>query len=112
MACFTLGYPCKAMSLQTNSSKLQNIILSAHLDLKCCKSLITHRYNSYERTVNQSTSSGKSQVNYMLGKKHMKWWLRMRNNEQHAQLTRPPPVNDIVGEFKNQARFELGYAAL
>ncbi len=48
----------------------------------------------------------------MLGKKHMKWWLRMRNNEQHAQLTRPPPVNDIVGEFKNQARFELGYAAL
>ncbi len=25
----------------------------------------------------------------------MKWWIRVKNCEQHAQLTQPPLVNDI-----------------
>jgi hypothetical protein len=34
----------------------------------------------------------------------------VKNHENHAQFTRPPPVNDIVGEFKNQAHFEPDFA--
>ncbi len=33
------------------------------------------------------------------------------NCEQHAQLTRLPPVNGIIGEFKNQARLVLSWGS-
>src|SRR5713226_877725 len=34
------------------------------------------------------------------GCNHIKRWSRMKNHENHAQFIRPPPLNDIVGEFK------------
>jgi hypothetical protein len=34
-------------------------------------------------------------------------WSRVNNHEHHAQFTTPPPLNDIVGEFKNERDFEV-----
>ena len=36
---------------------------------------------------------------------------RVKNYENHAHFTRPAPLNDIVGEFKNRAHSGCAYAS-